>query len=96
MSPVLMMARPVGRRFHRWVPDGASEGRTVPEEQVEVLLVAAQSDGDDPQEPALDVDQPAMERHQHVGDAGDVVLREHGRVVPMGIPMAAVSTRSSV
>ena len=62
-------------------------GRKDPSRIERLVLIGSGGPSDDPQEPPLHVDQPAVEGHQHVGDARHVVLREHRRVVPMGIPV---------
>ena len=78
----------VGSLFHGRVADRAGERGAVGGHLVEQRLVAAEAFGDDPQKPALQQFDGAVERVQHLGDAGDGRLGQQLRAVAVRVAIA--------
>ena len=73
-----------GGQVHGRVVEGAGERRSVAQHDVEVALVDAQSHGQDPQHPALQVQRHTVELHQHLGRARQVIVGQRGIAVTVG------------
>ena len=58
-----------GRQVHGRIVEGPGQRRPVTQHGVEEALVDPQTDGQDPQHPALQVQRDAVELHQHLGGA---------------------------
>ena len=87
-----MLGRPdvlvAGSQVHRRVVKGPGEGRPVPEHDVEVALVHAQPNGQNPQYPTLQVQDRVVERHEDLGGPGQVLVGQGRIAVAVGVAQA--------